>query len=366
MVVNNLTLMQYRNIENLNIDFSHNLNIICGKNAQGKTNIIESIWLLTGYKSFRGGKDSDIIMFGKDIAKIKAQYQTSIRKIVSEITLSDKRRAYKNGVLLNSPSILVGEFPVTIFSPTHLSLIKDGPAERRKFLDISLCQLSPSYREFVKKYRYALAQRNVLLKDLQYNSLLYDTLEIWEMQLALYGAKIIYKRLKYIDYLKKFSENVYNGICGGTEKFNIKYDFASCNEKSIKTEDEIRQLLINMLKNTRKNDIILKSTGVGPHRDDLCIFINGKSARTFGSQGQQRSAALSLKLGETEVIKEITNESPLVLLDDVMSELDYKRQDYIFNKIKDYQVIITTCELSGEIEKYEGKIFKIENGGLIK
>lgn len=364
MEVNNLALTQYRNIENLNIDFSGNLNIIYGRNAQGKTNIIESLWLLTGYKSFRGGKDSDIIMFGKDTAKIKAEYQTSIRKIVSEITLSDKRRAYKNGILLSSPSKFVGEFPVTIFSPAHLALIKDGPAERRKFLDISLCQLSPSYREAIKKYRYALMQRNILLKDLQYNSQLYDTLEIWELQLALYGAKIIYKRLKYINYLKNFSENVYNGICDKTEKFSIKYVFLNCNEENIESEEEIKQLLTEKLRSGRKNDVLLKMTGIGPHRDDICIYINGKSARVFGSQGQQRSAALSLKLGETEVIKEITNESPLVLLDDVMSELDYKRQDYIFNKIKDYQVIITTCELSGEIGKHEGKIFRIENGGL--
>lgn len=366
MEVNSLALTQYRNIEKLELEFSHNLNIIYGRNAQGKTNIIESLWLLTGYKSFRGGKDSEIIMFSKECAKIKAEYQTSIRKIVSEITLSDKRRAYKNGILLPSPSSLVGEFPVTIFSPAHLALVKDGPAERRKFLDISLCQLSPSYREAIKKYRYALAQRNVLLKDLQYSSQLYDTLEIWELQLALYGAKIIYKRIKYIDYLKKFSESVYNGICDGTEKFGIKYIFSGCNEKKITSEEEIKQLLIEKLKNGRKSDILQKITGIGPHRDDLCIYINGKSARSFGSQGQQRSAALALKLGETEVIKEITNESPLVLLDDVMSELDYKRQDYIFNKIKDYQVIITTCELVGEIKNREGKIFRIENGGILE
>lgn len=364
MIVEKLYLNNFRNIEDINAEFCTGVNIIYGENAQGKTNIIEALWLFTGYRSFRGSKDRDLIMFGKESAKIKALYQTSVRKVDCEIIISDKRRAYKNAVPLLSPSELLGEYPATVFSPSHLSLIKEGPAGRRKFLDIAICQLSPGYTQALKKYRIALAQRNMLLKDVQYHGELYDTLEMWEAQLAAYGAKIVSKRQKYINGLTEFAEQVYDGICGKSENYGIMYVFGSVGEPA-QSEEEIRQTLIRALKEGRKTDIILKTTGAGPHRDDLRVCINGKSARAYGSQGQQRSAALALKLGEAEVIRKITGEKPIVLLDDVMSELDRKRQDYVLNKIKEYQVVITCCEPSQAVRLCDGKAFRIEKGRIL-
>lgn len=365
MTVNDLCLTNYRNIENFNINLCSGVNIIYGENAQGKTNIVEALWLLTGYRSFRGARDRNLVMFGKETAKIKANYNTNVRKITCEIIISDKRRAYKNAILLDSPSELIGEYPATVFSPTHLSLIKDGPAERRKFLDIAICQLSPGYAEALKKYRFALTQRNILLKDIKYHDELYDTLETWEAQLALYGAKIVSRRIKYVNTLKDFAQGIYDGICDSSESLNMAYAFRNASVKSEQDEEEIRCELAGSLKAGRKDDIFLKTTSIGPHRDDLRIHINGKSARVYGSQGQQRSAALSLKLGEAQVIQKMTGEKPIMLLDDVMSELDRNRQDYILNKISEYQVVITCCELSQPIKLCDGKTFKIKNGGLV-
>ncbi len=364
MIVENLCLSDFRNIRELSAEFCTGVNIIYGENAQGKTNMIEALWLFTGYRSFRGSKDCELIAFGKESAKIKARYQTCAGKIDCEIVISDKRRAYKNSVPLSSPSELLGEYPATVFSPSHLSLIKEGPAERRKFLDIAICQLSSGYTQALKKYRIALAQRNMLLKDVRHSGELYDTLEMWEAQLAAYGAKIVSKRMEYISRLTEFVKQAYDGICGKSESFDMLYVFAGAGEPP-QSEDEIRQILTSALKERRKADIILKTTGAGPHRDDLRVCINKKSARAYGSQGQQRSAALSLKLGEAEVIRKITGESPIVLLDDVMSELDCKRQDYVLNKIREYQVVITCCEPLGLVRRCDGKEFKIDKGRIL-
>lgn len=364
MIVESLFLKNFRNIEELEADLCPEVNIIYGKNAQGKTNIVEALWLFTGYKSFRSSRDCELIMFGKESAKIRADFKTNSRNVTCEIAISDKRKCSKNSILLQSPSALTGEYPATLFSPSHLYLIKGGPAERRRFLDIAICQLSPGYAHALKKYKMALTQRNILLKDIQYHSELYDTLEMWEAQLALFGAKIVLKRLKYVDLLKSLTQEIYDGICGGKESLSIMYLMGSLHEKS-RSEQEIKEELTEKLKQTRKEDILIKNTSVGPHRDDLIVYINGKSARSYGSQGQQRSAALALKLGETQVIREIIGENPIVLLDDVMSELDYKRQDYVLNKIKGYQVVITSCEPPQSKRLTCAKMFQISDGRVV-
>ncbi len=364
MTVESFCLENFRNIEFLKADLCPEVNIIYGKNAQGKTNIVEALWLFTGYKSFRSSRDCELIMFGRDFSKIKSVYKSNGSSVTCEIIISDKRKCSKNSILLPSPSKLIGEYPATLFSPAHLSLIKEGPAERRKFLDIAICQLSPGYAQALKKYKMALSQRNALLKDIQYHSELYDTLEMWEAQLALFGAKIIIKRISYVDWLKSFTQEIYSGISGGKESLDIAYSTEAIREKCL-SEQEIREELTETLKQTRKGDILIKNTSAGPHRDDLIVCINGKSARCYGSQGQQRSGALALKLGEAQVIRKIIGENPIVLLDDVMSELDYKRQDYVLNKIKEYQVVITTCEPSRSKKITGTKMFEISDGRIV-
>lgn len=364
MIIKSFAFENFRNIENISIAPCPGVNIIYGENAQGKTNIIEALWLFTGYKSFRGSKDSDLIRFGEQFAQIQVQYLKNTRDIKSRIIISDKRHAYRNSVELDSPSELLGDYKAIVFSPSHLSLVKDGPGERRKFIDIAVCQLNPGYADCLKKYRFSLAQRNCVLKDVKYHSELYDTLEIWEQQLSLYGAKIIAKRLSYIKMLAEAAQNVYSGICDGSESFFLKYITAGINTDKDADENEIRSLLADKFRKTRGDDILLGITYTGPHRDDLSVEVNGKKVRSFGSQGQQRSAALAMKLGEAEIINSFTGEKPVVLLDDVMSELDLKRQDYVLNKISEYQVFITCCEPSQPLRLCSGNTYKIKNGGI--
>ncbi len=364
MKINSVELNNFRNISSIKLEATEGVNVIYGENAQGKTNILEAIWLFTGCKSFRGAKDPDFIKFGEDIAKINLSFSDNVRDKKSEIVLGNKKKNVSlNGIPLRSSAELIGSFYGVIFSPTHLSLIKDGPSERRKFLDTALCQLKPSYAEHLAGYKRSLMQRNALLKDIHLNSQLYDMLDSWDDSLARYSAAVISERLKYIDILSQYSREIYSGISEYKEGFSVSYSRKDITDINISIHD----LYINELekiKDSRKEDILTRSTTVGPHRDDLDIKINGVSARSFGSQGQQRSCALALKLGESEIIKKITGETPVALLDDVMSELDEKRQDYVLNHINDRQVFLTCCDPSQVLRLCGGKSFLIKGGKL--
>ncbi len=364
MTVNSVKIKNFRNIADLSFTADNGVNVIYGENAQGKTNILESIWLFTGCKSFRGAKDNELIKFGEDFAKINLEFSDNVREKKSEIIIADKKKnASLNGVSLRSTAELIGSFYAVIFSPVHLSLIKDGPSARRKFLDTALCQLKPSYAEHLAGYKRALVQRNALLKDLHLNSQLYDMLDTWDDQLARYSACVIKERLQYIDLLSDYSKSIYSGISENKEIFSVFYSRNKLNkDTSVK---DIYLSEIENLKNSRKEDILSKTTTIGPHRDDLEILINNVSARSFGSQGQQRSCALALKLGESEIIKKVTGETPVALLDDVMSELDEKRQDYVLNHINDRQVFLTCCDPSQVLRLCGGKSFLIKGGEII-
>ncbi|MEE1503581.1 MAG: DNA replication/repair protein RecF [Acutalibacteraceae bacterium] len=363
MTVNSVKIKNFRNIADLSFTADNGVNVIYGENAQGKTNILESIWLFTGCKSFRGAKDNELIKFGEDFAKINLDFCDNSREKKSEITITDKKKnASLNGVSLRSTAELIGSFYAVIFSPVHLSLIKDGPSARRKFLDTALCQLKPSYAEHLAGYKRALVQRNALLKDLHLNSELYDMLDTWDDQLARYSALVIKERLQYVDLLFDYSKSIYSGISENKESFSVFYSKNICKDISVK---DIYLSEIENLKNSRKEDILSKTSTVGPHRDDLEILINNVSARSFGSQGQQRSCALALKLGESEIIKKVTGETPVALLDDVMSELDEKRQDYVLNHINDRQVFLTCCDPSQVLRLCGGKSFLIKGGEII-
>ncbi len=362
MTVDRLSVTDYRNIDSIVIEPSENVNVIFGENAQGKTNLLESIWMFTGCKSFRSKKDSDLLGFGKSFAKNEIDFTAGGRKQNAILYIDKKRTAMKNGVTLKSPAELIGSFYAVIFSPSHLSLIQDGPVNRRKFLDTALCQLKPHYAKGLAKYAHTLEQRNALLKDIQYHSELYDTLDIWDDKLSSYGAAVVSERIKYSEYLSKNASEIYLGLSGGKEKMTVEY----VNNTGLYSNDpyEIKSFLLERLRETRHDDIFNKITGVGPQRDDLKIDINEKSARHFGSQGQKRSAALALKLSEANIIKEVAGEEPVILLDDVMSELDINRQDYILNHISERQVFITCCDPANVLRMCEGKTFHIENGGL--
>ena len=362
MKVDSIKLNNFRNISSMELEACDGVNVIYGENAQGKTNILEAMWLFTGCKSFRGAKDAELIKFNEDFAKISLNFSDNVREKESQIIIGNKKKSVlHNGVSFNSSAELIGSFYSVIFSPSHLSLIKDGPSQRRKFLDTALCQLKPAYAQKLALYKKSLIQRNALLKDINLNSELYDMLDMWDEQLAKYSALVISERIKYIDILSQYSSEIYSGISENREKFSVTYSRET--DVNISVEDLYSMELKN-IKNARKEDVIYKTTSVGPHRDDLNILINSFSARSFGSQGQQRSCALALKLGESEIIKKITGETPVALLDDVMSELDEKRQDYILNHITDRQVFLTCCDPSQVLRLCGGKSFLIKGGAI--
>lgn len=363
MKISSVELNNFRNISALRLEADSGVNVIYGENAQGKTNIIEAIWLFTGCKSFRKAKDNELIKFGEDFFNIKLNFQDNVREKNSQLVVAEKKKnIFHNGVQLKAASELIGTFYSVIFSPSHLSLIKDGPSGRRRFLDTALCQLKPGYAENLALYRHSLLQRNAILKDLHLNSQLYDLLDTWDINLAKYSALVLNERLKYIELLSEYSSEIYSGISENKEKISIFYSRRDI-DKNISLNDLVNIEAEN-LKNARKEDIINRSTSVGPHRDDIEILIDNVSARSFGSQGQQRSCALSLKLGESEIIKNKTGEMPVAFLDDVMSELDEKRQDYVLNHITDRQVFLTCCDPSQVLRLCGGKSFLIKGGEI--
>lgn len=365
MKINSVKLNNFRNISSMELHATDGVNVIYGENAQGKTNILEAIWLFTGCKSFRGSKDTEFIKFNEDIAKINIDFSDNVRNKKSEIIIGNKKKnVYLNGVSLRSSSELIGSFYAVIFSPSHLSLIKDGPSGRRRFLDTALCQLKPSYAEHLAGYRRALLQRNALLKDLHLSPQLYDILDSLDDQLSRYSSAVISERLKYIEILSQYSKQIYAGISENKEYFNVTYSRNDITDINISVND-LYNLELERIKNARKEDVLYKTTTIGPHRDDIDILINNVSARSFGSQGQQRSCALALKLGESEIIKKITGETPVALLDDVMSELDEKRQDYVLNHINDRQVFLTCCDPSQVLRLCGGKSFLINGGEIV-
>lgn len=362
MKIKSINIENFRNIKDLSLDFE-DVNIIWGENAQGKTNLIEAIYLFTGGKSFRGAKDNQLVMMGEEQSRLKISFDGSGREQNAEISIKNKRVASLNGVKKKSAAALSDEIKAVIFSPVHLTMIKDGPGERRKFIDAALCQLKSNYRNLLKEYNRCLNQRNTLLKDLKNNPELESLLYIWNKNCAISGAKIIYQRLKYIEALTPFVKDIFSGISSGNENIDIKY--VSIVEYS-EDINEFEKKLLRALENNKYQDMQNRATSVGPHRDDIEILINGSSARIYGSQGQQRSCVLALKLAEANLLEQITKKEPIALLDDVMSELDEKRQDYILNHIKNRQVFITCCDKETILRLKKGKTFHIEKGALLE
>lgn len=353
MKVKNLQIKNFRNISSINLEFDSEINVICGENAQGKTNIIEALWLFSGAKSFRNAKDIEFIKFGENHAKIYIEFKMLDVENSAQIIFNDKKTAFLNEKKLSNTSAFAGKYNAVVFSPSDLTLVTDGPDKRRRFLDTAIGQLYPNYIEILRNYSRAVMQRNKIIKDYRYDKTVSIMLDVFETEIVDMGNKIINYRKKYIDILNRYVSSIYNGISCGKENVEIFY----ISKNGI--------LDVEKLKISRENDMFTSTTSVGPHRDDINFNINGISARSYGSQGQKRSVALSLKLAGAEVIKEISGEYPICLLDDVMSELDESRQNYILNHIRNWQSFITCCDTSNIKNLNQGKVITIKNGGVL-
>ena len=355
MKIKQLKLKNYRNYDLLELDFDPSTNILYGDNAQGKTNILESIYLCGTTKSHRGTKDRDLIKFGQEEAHIEAIVDKN--GVPFEIDIHLKNNSPKgiaiNKVPIRRASELFGIVNIVFFSPEDLNIIKNGPSERRKFIDLELSQLDKVYLSDLTNYNRIVNQRNKLLKDVYDRKDLIETLDIWDLQLVNYGKKIIDRRNKFIVELNEIVGKVHEQLTGGKEHLQIYY------EPSVSSMD----FETNLIKN-REKDIKMKSTSVGPHRDDICFMSDGLDIRKFGSQGQQRTAALSLKLSEIEIVKKVINDTPILLLDDVLSELDKHRQNYLLDSISDIQTLITCTGLDDFVNNrfHINKIMHVDNG----
>lgn len=354
MIVKKLEIENFRNISNIFLEFDSEINVICGENAQGKTNIIEALWLFSGAKSFRNSQDSTFIKFGENKAKIATEFEFLGTQNNAEIKFNENKTAFFNNKKLQNTAALAGKFNAVVFSPTDLTLVTDGPDKRRRFLDTAIGQLYPNYIEILRNYTRAVMQRNKIIKDYRYDKTLSVMLEVFEKEIADMGNKIMGYRKRYIDILNNYVKEIYSGI--SCQKENIKVEYFSKSKGTITVSD---------LENARQTDMFTATTSVGPHRDDIIFKINDISARSYGSQGQKRSVALSLKLAGAEVIKQISGEYPICLLDDVMSELDEGRQNYILNHIRNWQSFITCCDTANIKNLKEGKIITVKNGGVV-
>ena len=358
MYIKKYKFINYRNLKDKEITPAKGINIICGENAQGKTNLIEGIYLFSGERSFRGSQDSELIGFEKETAKLKICFYSHEREQEAEIEIEQHRKISLNGVNLKSPTEIGEQCHIVVFSPDLLSIIKESPEDRRRFLNSGIGSMYPLYSEQLKKYNRILAQRNNLLKQIKKSPNLADLVEEYDIALAKFGAYIVNTRRRYILRLMQYLPTIFEEFTDSREKIDIEY---ICHGY-----DGSEDGLLQRLKKNRENDILFGTTSVGPHRDDIEFLINGISAKNFGSQGQQRSVIIAVKLAEAEMLKEICGEQPVALLDDVMSELDEKRQDYILNHIKNWQVFITCCD-SATIERLKkGKVFHVNGGKVLR
>ena len=358
MIIKSIELTNFRNYESLNLEFDKGTNILYGDNAQGKTNVLEAIYLSSITKSHKGSKDQDIIKFGENESHIRTYLEKDgdTYKVDMHLRKSGSKVIAVNGQKLKKAAGLLGLLNVVFFSPEDLSIIKNGPSERRRFIDMELCQLDSFYLYNLNNYNKIVNQRNKLLKDIYTNYSLKETLDIWDSQLISYGSKIIERRVAFINQLNEIIYDIHKKLSGEKEEILIKY------EPNVLIEE-----FESKLKQNQEKDIKLKMTTVGPHRDDICIDVNGIDIRKFGSQGQQRTAALSLKLSEIELVKKITKDTPVLLLDDVLSELDSNRHKYLLDSIGNIQTIITCTGLDDFVnDRFEiNKVFKVSNGRIV-
>ena len=351
MIIKSIELKNFRNYRELKLIFDEKTNIFYGDNAQGKTNILEAVYLSGTTKSHKGSRDRDMILFGEQEGHLRTLVQKGSMDYRIDIHLKKNKTKgiAVNGVPIRKAGDLFGIANFVFFSPEDLGIIKQGPGERRRFLDLELCQLDRVYLHNLVSYNHIVVQRNKLRKDLE------DTLDIWDMQLAEYGEKIITGREAFINGLGEILSEIHRNLTGGREELQIFY------EKNVSPQD-----LYDSIRKNRERDLRMKTSTVGPHRDDLRFVADEVDIRKFGSQGQQRTAALSLKLSEIELVKRMIHDTPVLLLDDVLSELDHNRQNYLLNSIHDIQTMIT-CTGLDEFVNHRfaiNKVFRVIEGAV--
>ncbi len=359
MYIKDLSVMNFRNLKDMTVGLSEGINIFYGDNAQGKTNLLEAVYICSTGRSQRTRTESQLIKFGYDESHIRTFVirQNTSDRIDIHIKRNERKGVAVNGLPVRKMSEFFGTLTAVIFSPEDLRLVKGGPAERRRFMDLELCQLSRVYCHDLQNYYKVLKQRNNLLKTSYRDDSLYDTLDVWDMQLSLYGEKIISARNNFALKLNDISKNIHSEITDKREELAVEY---RPNSEEGTLEERI--------KSHRQKDLALGSTSCGPHKDDMAFFIDGNDTKSYGSQGQQRTASLSAKMAEIELIREETGEDPILLLDDVLSELDENRQYFLMENIGKLQTFITCTGVEDSISKYikESTMYNVKNGDFIK
>ena len=355
MWIKKIKINNFRNYKSQEINLEKNINIFYGENAQGKTNIIEAIFLSSMGKSFRAKKDKEMIMLGEEKSNIEIEYEKTDRDGKIKIELGNKKIVYINGIKIKKLSELLGKINVVIFTPDDINILKGGPQNRRRFLDIMISQLRPNYMYNLNLYLKTLEQRNNYLRQIREENKNENMLDIWDEELSNYAINIYNYRKEFIEKIKNKIKNIHSEITNNKEEIEIEY-LSECISK---------EKYLELLKQRRKLDIIKGYTTKGIHRDDFNIYINKKELGIYGSQGQHRTAILSLKLSELNIVKDEIGESPILLLDDFMSELDEKRRKNFLEKINDVQVIIT-CTEKIDIENKEILVYNVKSGNAIK
>ncbi len=370
MIINSVKTDGYKNLKNIDVFFNPRMNIFCGENAQGKTNLMEALWLCSGCKSFRGTRDKDFIGFERDAASVEVDFTDMERKqkikfAVEKRNVRDKK-VLLNGVEQKGLSKLFGNLKCVIFTPEDLDLSKGSPDNRRTFLDLAVSQIKPSYISAVNKYDNILNQRNSLLKDIAFGNGDENLLDIFDEQLAEAGCYISIARNVYTKKLNLFTDRIYSDLTKNREKLQLCYASTVFDEidDTANYKGEMKSLYVEKLKLNRNDDVKSGFTQIGTHRDDIISRINGNSVREYGSQGQQRSVALTMKLAQAEILYEEKGDAPVILLDDVLSELDLSRQDFILNRIENMQLFVTCCDATAVLRHKMGTIFFMENGKI--
>ncbi len=358
MKIKSLVLTNFRNYKSLKVDFSDKINVFIGKNAQGKTNLLESIFYCCIGKSFKSIKDKDIINFDENEGYIGLLAERKYRELKIEVKLS---KLHKKNILINALPIkkigeLIGEINVVFFSPSELKLVRESPEERRKFMDIDISQTNKRYFYLLSRYEKILSNRNKLLKNSENIDFVKETIDIWDRAIVQTAKKIAFERKKFIDEIMPYTEKAQSYLSGGKEEIKLNY-VCGCN---VKLDEKFEENMDKLLKKNLEKDFKLGYTTIGVHRDDIDIFLNGVEVKSFGSQGQQRTVALSLKLAELESMYLRTGEYPILMLDDVFSELDSERQARLL-KFADRTQTFITCT---DEKKITGKIFEIEKGKI--
>lgn len=357
MRIREVSLQGFRNLEELHLIPSAGINVICGENAQGKTNFLEALYFCAMGKSMRGKSDQQLIGFEVQESHIRTFVESGKRQERIDVHLKrhEKKGIAVNGIPVKKLEELFGTMYAVIFSPEDLSLIKDGPAERRRFLDMELCQLNKVYSYDLQQYYHILKQRNNLLKQMQKKPEMGEMLPIWNGQLAQYGERVIDARKRFLVQLDKIASGKLSALTGGRDSLQLVYK-PSCETG----------LLLQKLERNRERDVFFGATQSGPHKDDIFFAVNGKEVKTYGSQGQQRTAALAARLAEIDLILEETGEEPILLLDDVFSELDENRQRFLLESIEGLQAFITCTGIEDSVKKYisADNLFHVENGKI--